>query len=176
MGNPKRTAGDKGHIEPFLTRAEKEILIHHVAFEGTSYYTYQLWCAEQGIPAEKQFTPAYWQKWRLTHKDEIDRIRLETTAALGKGDGGTRNRRLASLNEDLVTVKALIKGLDLDTPSGVEMFIKLSTRKQGLLQAIAQQRGEWGTKMSDDPAGRPATQLGNLFEKHFSAVDREGDE
>ena len=173
MGNPRRTDGEKGHWETYLSPSQKEILLHNVAFEGRSWFAYQEWCRENNIPPDKQYTQSYWAKLCDKWAPRIAQIRLETSTALGKGDGGTRVRRLAALNEDLVTVKMLIKNLDLDTKDGMEMFIKLSARKQGILQAIAQQRGEWGTKIENDTSTRGSIEMAGMFDRHFSAVDRE---
>lgn len=180
MGVVKYTGGESGQIIAYLSPVQKQVLINYLALEGTSYNNYLKWTQENDIPLARRYTESSWKSWLKIHRAQIKALREELKISLGRGTAQTRKRRLAALEDDLVVVMRAMADVDLTTTAGKELWIKLSEQKRRLLQAVAQQRGEWGTKMEDDKPTRGPASLAAQFERYFERMgtseDSDGEE
>lgn len=164
----------RGYILPFLLPSQIVLLEEYVALDDPSYDGYMKWCNNNNIDPKMRFTPRYFLNWKRRRGKTIKAIREKFSAGVGRGVVFDRRHRLAALEDDLVLIKVAMESL-LPTQAGyTDDLIKLSEQKRRVLQAIAQQRGEWGAKMTDEELGKNPVNTAGQFDRYFASLDRDG--
>lgn len=140
-------------IKAFMSQREKSDLIDFIAVTGENYDRYLEWCKQRGI--EKVFTKKYLHTWVQRHRPRVKVARIRVEEEIRRMSMFDKEKRIRELENDIDMVNQLVQK-SYDIP---EMMVKLLEQKRKLLQAVAQERGEWlrvENKESDGTTSRNA--------------------
>lgn len=145
-------------------------LIEFVAVNAENYDRYSAYAEKRGW---HKFSPGYFHNWVNRHRDEIRAARHMHLIEVRKAGVLDRTQRIARLEARANEIEALLQraaaaGEDDESPAvSVDTVLRMMEQQRKILQAIAQENGEWNTKPDEGEKNTGAH--AKLAEKLMSA-------
>lgn len=131
----------------FLTKAAQRDLMEFVAANGENYEAYRHYAESRGW---QLFSPQYLRNWVQRRRAAVQALREIHKIEVRKKSLLDREARIAYLEDGVRRIASALQSED--GAMTTESVVKLLDQQRKHLQAIAQERGEWGQRAESDDA------------------------
>lgn len=151
-----------------LSKRAIEELLHFVAVNGEGYLRYKLYAEKNGWYV---FSEKYLHNWVNRHRPAIQTERHRHMIEVRKKSTMDRQQRITTLERRAADLEALLFKAAANEEASVETTLKIVEMQRKVLQAIAQENGEWNTKpdQAAENTGAHAKLADALMSKYLSA-------